>query len=145
MQLFWRQRNNSRQFTLIVFNAVIRSKLLYGLGSAPLNKQLQDGLDVFHFQGLRDIFGIPTTYVDRTCTNEYVYATATQQYHSTVHKLSVEYNFEVLQTLLPLLQEDGDPTPRHLTYAENRQPVVPPLRTQGGPKRAWLDFALTIF
>ena len=73
MQLFWIHSSNSRYFKLIVFNAVTRSKMLYGLGSAVLKTQVRDELDAFHLKGLRKIFQSPTTYIDRTYTNEYVY------------------------------------------------------------------------
>ena len=57
---------------ITVVNAVIRSKLLYGLESTQLNQNLLNKLNVIQLKGLRQILHITTTYIDRTHSNEYV-------------------------------------------------------------------------
>lgn len=54
----------SQKWKLIVFNAVIRSKLLYGLDSAQLNDPLLTKINTFCLKGLRKILKMPTTYAE---------------------------------------------------------------------------------
>ena len=63
-------------FKLQVFNAVLASKALYGLESAPLLQSQRDKLDTFQLKGLRQILRLQTTYVERHNTNQFVYDTA---------------------------------------------------------------------
>ena len=59
-----------------MYDAVVRTKLVYGLESVQVNDSLKQKIDAFHLKGLRQILGIQTTYVDRTNTNEHVYNSA---------------------------------------------------------------------
>ena len=45
-----------------MFDAIIRSKLIYGLESAHLTETLKKKIDVFHRKGLRQIMKVLTTY-----------------------------------------------------------------------------------
>ena len=76
LDLFWAHSNCSKQFKLLVQDAIIRSKLLYGLESEQLKSENMHKLDVFQLKGLRKILKITTTFVDRTNTNERVYELA---------------------------------------------------------------------
>lgn len=76
LDLFWNNNNCPKKFRLQVFDAVIRSKLVYGLESVMLTKSLLNKLDVLQLKGLRKILGIKTTFVDRANTNQSVYNTA---------------------------------------------------------------------
>ena len=60
----------------MVYDAVIRSKLLYGLESEHLTEGQIRKLSTFQLKALRHILGITTRYVDRTHTNQYVMQTA---------------------------------------------------------------------
>ena len=50
---------------LVIYDAVIRSKLMYGLESVNLTETLRKKIDVFHRKGLRQILKISTTYVQK--------------------------------------------------------------------------------
>ena len=63
---------------LQVYQAVISSKLTYGLESLQLNQEHQRRLDAFQLKGLRQILKITTTYINREHTNEYVYKRASE-------------------------------------------------------------------
>ena len=54
--------------------AVVRSKLVYGLESLYLTDSLQNKLNVFQLKGFRKILKMDTTYVNRANTNEVIYA-----------------------------------------------------------------------
>ena len=78
--MFWKHTNCSLEFKLIAYDAVIRAKLMYGLESLQLNKDLREDLNVFQRKGLRQILKIPTTYGQmmqghsRTWTVDRIYA-----------------------------------------------------------------------
>ena len=55
---------------LTVYNAVITSKLLYGLETVALNLSQIKKIDAAQMKGLRQILKAPTTFYDRTYTNE---------------------------------------------------------------------------
>ena len=65
----------------IVLNAVIRSKLIYGLDTMSVNHTVKKKLDAFYLKGLRTILKIPTIKEEtfRHFTNEYVYKTANEK------------------------------------------------------------------
>ena len=69
---------NSITWKLIVFDAVIRTKLLYGLESAQLNESAKKKLDTFQLKGLRNILKLKTTFIDRSNTNEEVFRRANE-------------------------------------------------------------------
>ena len=73
---FWKHSNCSVKLKLGVYDAVIRTKLVYGLESVQVNDSLKQKIDAFQLKGLRQILRIQTTYVDRANTNEHVFDTA---------------------------------------------------------------------
>ena len=52
---FWSKSNCPTKFKLDVFDAVIRSKLVYGLEAVHLSTQLMQTLNTFQLKGLRKI------------------------------------------------------------------------------------------
>jgi hypothetical protein len=72
LHAFWRHSDCPIRFKLQAFDAVIRSKLLYGLESAQLNEPHQRRLNTFQLKGLRKILHMQTTFVNRENTNERV-------------------------------------------------------------------------
>ena len=65
---FWKHGNSSTKDKLIIFNALIKSKLMYGLEGAQLNFNHLQKLNTMQLKGLRQILNITTTYMDRTHT-----------------------------------------------------------------------------
>jgi hypothetical protein len=76
LHVFFRHADAIFSFKLIVSSAVLHSKLLYGMETAALTDATLNRLDVFQLKGLRKILKIPTTYVDRRYTNQYIYQKA---------------------------------------------------------------------
>ena len=58
----------------IIYDAIIRTKLIYGLESTALNQITIRKINAFHMKGLRKICNVPSTYLteNRKYTNEYV-------------------------------------------------------------------------
>jgi len=73
---FWFRSSCPAKFKIDAFDAVIRSKLVYGLEGTQLPKYLSNKLDVLQLKGLRKILGWKTTFVDRSRTNKKVYEAA---------------------------------------------------------------------
>ena len=55
---------------LVVFNAIIRSRIFYTLETVELTPSHQRTLDTLYYRGLRKILHKPATYIDRTSTHE---------------------------------------------------------------------------
>ena len=69
MHIFFRHGDCSIRVKLSVYDAVIRSKLMYGLETTALNSSCLKRLDAFQMKGLRKIVGAKSTYIDRSAAN----------------------------------------------------------------------------
>ena len=78
LQQFWKNPSCPTKFKLLVHDAVIRSKLIYGLDSLCLTAADVSRLNTFQLKGLRKILNMKTTFVDRSNTNNTVLAAASQ-------------------------------------------------------------------
>ena len=79
MDLFWLHANCPAKFKMLVLDAVIRSKVLYGLESAHLYDADLRNLETFQLKGLRKLLGLKTTYVNRESTNALIYKEANKK------------------------------------------------------------------
>ena len=77
--MFWKEACCSLRNKLLVYNAVIRTKLLYGLETLELPTSQTSRLEAFQLKGLQKILNMVTTFVDRNNTNEEVFRRANQQ------------------------------------------------------------------
>ena len=62
LDLLWEKAPVSLKWKLRVFDAVIISKLLHGLGAIPFTEQNCNQLDAFQYRGFRKILGIKHPY-----------------------------------------------------------------------------------
>ena len=69
---FWTKVKGSIKWKLNVYNAVITSKVIYGLETTELTENLAQRLDAFQQKRIRKILKIPPTFIDRSWTNEKV-------------------------------------------------------------------------
>ena len=76
LNLFWNNQNCPTKFRLQVFDAVVRSKLVYGLESTMITSALMKKLETLQLKGIRKILGLTTTFVNRANTNEVVFQQA---------------------------------------------------------------------
>ena len=79
MNEYWKAAKASKKWKPIVFDSVIRSKLLYALETTELTRSLMNNIEAFQIRGLRKILKIKHPYWDRTATNERVLETATEE------------------------------------------------------------------
>ena len=52
---YWKATNASKKWQLIIYDAIIRSKLLYGLETVYITDSLQKKLNAFQLRGIRTI------------------------------------------------------------------------------------------
>ena len=76
LDIFWNKTKCCNAWKIQVLNAVIVSKLIYGLETIEPTEGVANTLDAFHLKGLRKILEMKTTYIDRENTNEKVYKNA---------------------------------------------------------------------
>ena len=72
LKIFWQKAKTDVKWKLQVFDAIVRSKLLYGLECVQLTQVEQDRVDAYQMKGIRRIPRIPPTHIDRTWTNKLV-------------------------------------------------------------------------
>jgi hypothetical protein len=76
LDIFWNKTKCCNAWKIQVLNAVIVSKLIYGLETIEPTEGVANMLNAFHLKGLRKILNMTTTYIDRENTNERVYKSA---------------------------------------------------------------------
>ena len=70
LEPYWKASGASKKWKLIIYDAIIRSKLLYGLETIHLTQALSKKLDAFQMRGIRRILNRRSTFVDRSNTNK---------------------------------------------------------------------------
>ena len=111
---FWRHGNSEIRDKLVVYDAVIRAKLMYGLESLQLNKEWTEKwygkLDTFQLKGLRQILTLPTTRAQmiqgrtKDNTNERVYMIANVEVNKWEARHKGNGQFRKLKEIKPLSQ-----------------------------------------
>jgi len=76
LDIFWLKSRCSKKWKLLAYNAVITSKVLYGLETLEPTESASKLLNTFQLRGLRKILRLHTTYIQCQNTNEYVYQCA---------------------------------------------------------------------
>ena len=113
---------------------------MYGLESAHLTEPWQRKLDAFQLKGLRQILRMPTTFVDRSYTNEVVYARATQARGIQLVAFSAwQERCANLWASQILCLTNSNPA-RDCTYiANSARPHHNVLRRVGRPRHKWAE------
>ena len=70
LNAYWKATRATKRWKIIVYDAIIRSKLLYGLETIHLTPALAKKLDAFQYRGLRKIMGMSSTCITRANTNQ---------------------------------------------------------------------------
>lgn len=76
LDIFWLKTRCSKKWKLLAYNAVITSKVLYGLETLEPTESASKLLNTFQLRGLRKILRLHITYIQCQNTNEYVYQCA---------------------------------------------------------------------
>ena len=146
LDLFWRHSDCPTKFKMITLDAVVRSKLLYGLDSAQLNEQDKNRLDTFHLKAIRKILKMKTTFIDRRNTNLKVYRDANtllQQEggRKTIKSFKQIYACSRIKRLKRTINKTN--TPMHkITFESDLTLWTYNNRRVGRPKYKWAEQAL---
>lgn len=72
MREYWKAKDASKKWQIIIYDAVIRSKLLYGLETVQLTEAMAKKLNAFQMRGLRQILKKNHTFYNRAHSNQHV-------------------------------------------------------------------------
>ena len=79
LDLFWKQTKCTKKLTINVYNAVVASKLVYGLDTLQFTDKTLNRMNTFQLKGPRKILGMEPTFIDRTQTNALVLERANKE------------------------------------------------------------------
>ena len=142
LHLFWAKSNCPLHVKINVHNAVIRSKLTYGLASANLTHAQLCQLDSFQLKGFRKILGLKTTFIDRHNSNEYIYTQVRQTLAEHTSKPLQLFSASYHIAKLKLFENKHN----SITYSEMRDLTFPQKqikapshiwKRKGHPKQNW--------
>ena len=170
MAIFWKQSNFTARKKILVYDSVIRSKLLYGLESAELRPSDLSKLDTFQLKGLRQILKLKTTYstvkneegqiipkILRENTNKRVYEIANEKLQEsasanpktklkTIKKLSEYYEERKCILIEKLINSPQFDTVARTTFNPiTLAPYFHGRKRRGRPNIQWADNALKTY
>ena len=108
LEEFWKNSNCDFRFKLIVYDAVIRAKLMYGLESLQLNKDKLESINAFQRKGLRQILKMLTTHGQhvlgkaRSNTNELLYQLTNAKVNMWGARKAGEFTWRDTKQIIPL-------------------------------------------
>ena len=145
MHFFWKKSNCPIKFKLDVFDAVIRSKLVYSLEAVRLTPALLTKLKSVQMRGLRKILNLDHTFVNRRNTNAYVLQKANvfknpQNRPNKNIRTFEEYVNEKQEVLLKHVVRESPSSPLREAMLKYKSPlpVEPHIRRVGRPKVSWV-------
>jgi hypothetical protein len=144
LNFFWGKANCPKKFKLLVFDAVIRAKLVYGLDTVAIPPNLMAKLNVFQLKGLRKILGLKTTFIDRANSNKEVFRQANAERNPNGEpnkeirsfQSYVEYKQEALLKHL-VRADENDPLKMATFEPDTVVPRIYVKRRVGRPRKEW--------
>ena len=136
LQPYWKATGASKRWQLLIYDAIIRSKLLYGLETVQLTEATAKKLDVFQLKGLRQILRLQTTFVNRANSNKFVFEMASKTAYPDPQDKKViprfsEFHRERKASLLGhILRTDNEDPSRQVNFQPNTA-----YRVEHGKKR----------
>ena len=139
LKLFWKKANTSIKWKIQVFNAIIRSKLLYSLECIQLTPAEISKMNAFQNKSLRRILDIPSTYIDRSYTNERLYSLIREQYRCHYESFGESWRKRKCKFLGHILRcHHSDPLHQVTFSYDSVSSRTPPLLRPGRPRADWL-------
>ena len=158
LDLFWKKTNCDLKWKLNVHNAVIVSKLTYGLETLQYTYQVGQKLNTFQMKGIRKIMKIPPTHIDRSWTNQRVYDEANKE----IDKINAEkkktgqpgrlkirpitelIDKRKIKLLGHIIRADRNDPLQEITFSDpiNLTPLIPAYKRVGKPRIKWVDHVM---
>ena len=148
LDLFWKQACCSLKNKILIYNAVIRSKLLYALETVEIPASQISRLEAFQLKGLRKILGMVTTFIDRSNTNAEVFRRANLQValrgqEQTIQSIQSTLQQRRIALVGHILRQDNDHPIRIVSFRSNSAAPFEVLhRRVGRPRKNWLQESL---
>jgi len=144
LDTFWRHSNCDTAVKIHTADAVLRSKLLYGLESAQLIPSVLKRIETFQLKVLRKILRMDTTYIDRRNTNQTVFDRANQQLKNEGKTKPVITFVEAYKKLKRkranrIINKRGSPIYNISFHGGKLRKWVHPNRRVGRPRLNWTE------
>ncbi len=141
------RNDKDKRWKLIIFDAIIRSKLLYGLETVFLTEARLKRIDSLQYRGIRKILQVPTTFIDRTYSNSKLIELSNNlidtfsKYRPNHIKPFSEYWKHKCGKLLGHVIRSNDDNPiRQTTLLDGSAKEIPSgKRRVGKPRKDWLN------
>ena len=141
---FWLHSSCPDSFKISVQDAVIRSKLLYGLEPAELKQPELNKLDGLQLKGLRKILRLDTTFINRANSNKQVFEIANNQIkedgyrNKQIRKFSEAYITSKLKCWQEVVSADDNNPIEEATYNPNTFEMWSyGIKRKGRPREGW--------
>lgn len=141
--VFWKSAACSVKWKLIIYDAVIRSKLVYGLCTTALTQAQIKRVDAFQMRGIRQILKKKThTFVNRANTNAALLEEASRRrFPESEEKIKTfsEHYIKQGQALFGHVLRCSEEDPlRQVTFEPNSaRPMLPEKYRVGRPRLHW--------
>lgn len=140
------RHDKDKKWKLLVFEAVINAKLLYGLETVKLNDTAIKKIDAFYIRKIRRILGWAPTFVDRTKTNallinEYERITSTNRKGAPKQftNLSTRLTLKQVKLLGHIIRASEHDPLRQITLKNGTaESNLPNKRRVGRPRKNWI-------
>ena len=149
LNIFWLHSNCPVKFKLIAADAVIRTKLLYGMESAQLGEAELKRINTVQLKIFRHILGLKTTYVERENTNAKLWKDINTKVTAEGKKKQIT-SFEqayakAKRQTMPKILSDRRDLKHTAIFNDDLQERVYANRRAGRPKATWAETALAEF
>ena len=143
LDILWGKSRASTKWKIRVYDAVIVTKLMYGLTSIPLSRADANKLDAFHMRGLRKILKVKHPYWSRVSNKKLLEMAneklGNEQDKNCLRKLSsrlIERQIVLFAHTIRL--EEQDPL-KKISIDEAGNRVRSDFRRTGRPRTKWYD------
>ena len=144
LNAYWKATKASNKWKLIVFDAIIRSKLLYGLETIHITKAVE-------YKGLRKMLGMSSTFISRAITNRRLLEVATATAYPKrrddrkIIPFSIYHQERRSKLLGHVLRCDNTDPLRQVSFVpESAYRVDNGKKRPGGSRQTWLHYSKKI-
>ena len=138
----------SNKWKLIVFDVIIRSKLLYGSETIHITQAVANKLDAFQYRGLRKILGMSSTFISRANTNMRLLEVATATAYPKrgddrkIISFSIYHQERRSKLLGHVFRCDNTDALRQVSFVpESAYEVDYGKKRPGRPRQTWLHYS----
>ena len=129
-----------------MFNAILRSKLMYGLETVVMNQRVAEKLNTFQLKCFRKNLQIPTTYINRSYSNSHVLTLINNKLKAEKQKpvtMLTDYHRNARINLLVKLIAERDKDPgTSVTFNPDLSPMDWGKKRVGQPRKNWYKITI---